>query len=172
MVKRCGFFLQDGVLMRKDVMIEWDLGFDREAKLQYIDRLHSALGEELSPIVEVTTASNTYVGRCLSPFYTKIKGVSVEDLWPAVKEKANGVVIPGMYEFVYLQSLTDEQQSYVLQRKCFTDVFFNPDKAYSTQAKALVVYQLLCLQEKKGILGSLVEFTRWYEINGKEKILN
>lgn len=172
MVKRCGFFIQDGALMRKDVIIEWDLGFDKEAKLQYIDRLHTALGEELSPIVEVTTASNTYLGRCLSPFYTKIKGVSVEELWPVIKKKSEGVFISGMYEFVYLQSLTNEQQSYVLQRKCFTDVFFNPDKACNTQAKALVVYQLLCLQKKKEILGSLMEFTKWYEINGKENILN
>lgn len=170
-VKRSGFFLKDGCIARRDVVIEWNLGFEREAKKEYVRRLHLALGSELHPIIDVTTASNDYLGRGLSPFYTKIGDENVETLWASTKEQFRGRFIPGLFDYVYLHSLTDEQKQYVLQRKCFTDVFFNPDKACNTQAKSLVVYQLLVYQEKLELLDNLQEFVKWSEKNEKVRIV-
>lgn len=163
MTKRCGFYVKDGVLCRKDVYIQWDLGFDKEAKQLYIERIIWELGKGFETAIDVTTASPIHEARMLSPFFVKVGEESVEDAWAEVKE-VNPVVkkIPGTFDYLYLSSLTGEQKQYVLRNKVFIDVFHNPDKAYNTQAKSLAVYQLLVEQKRVALLQDLDGFLKWY----------
>lgn len=168
MVKRCGFYTQDNKLCRKDVFIDWDLGFDKDAKHSYIESIRRELGEDLYPIVDVTTASNDSVARKLSPFFVLVDGISVEDMWAEIKESNLSICkVSGMFDFLYLNALSESQKDYVMSQKCFIDVFHNPDKAFNTQAKSLAVLQLLIMQNKEGLLDDCKLFIDWYKENCK-----
>jgi len=167
MVKRCGFYISKGKLCRKDVLIDWDLGFDRDAKAEYIERIKRALGEDLMPSIDVTTASTDAIAKRLSPYYVILEdGVSVEDAWKEIKITVPEVCkIPGMFDFIYLNGLNEWQRDYVKRMECFIDVFHNPDKAFNTQAKALAVFKLLNVQGKQEYLEDCNAFVKWYKQN-------
>lgn len=163
MVKRSGFYIEDGHICRKDVKIDWDLGFDKAAKWEYIDRIIKVLGDGLNPVVDVTTAAYDNESRSLSPFFVKINGNSVEVQWAELKAQNAGITnLPGAFDFLYLNALSEKQVAYVLKQKCFIDVFHNPDKAFNTQAKSLAVLQLLHSQDCMEYLHDLRVFTAWY----------
>ena len=163
MVTRCGFFVEDGELYRKDVYIDWELGFDKAAKHEYIKRIQFALGPELSPCVDVTTASPVWEARGLSPHFLKAGDLSIEDAWAQLKvNNIKATRIPGAFDFLYLNALSPEQLKYVMKQKCFIDVFHNPERAFNTQAKSLAVYQLLVGQDAVEILKNLSAFSEWY----------
>ena len=166
MVKRCGYFIQDGKLCRKDVYIDWDKGFDREAKHAYIEDIKDKLGCDVYSIYDVTTASPSYKARSLSPFYVKDEdGTNLEDVWAEVKKKTNGVFVPGLYDFTYLSKLSRIHIETALSINCFIDVFHNPDKAINTQAKSLAILKLLHEQNKMYYLEDFKQFSDWYVQN-------
>lgn len=166
MVKRSVFYVHSGKLYRKDVEIEWDLGFDREAKQEYIERIQKAAGDNLSASIDVTTASPIYKARMLSPFYVKVDGMNVEDIWALNKEQQPQIKqILGAFDFIYLNALSREEKEYALRQAGFIDVFHNPDKAYNTQAKSLAVLQLLAQTDNLNLLVSLGDFVKWYTEN-------
>ena len=163
MTKRCGYYIKDGKLCRRDVEIAWDLGFDRAAKHEYIHRIITELGEDLEPAVDVTTASYIKEAKMLSPFYTKCGQNSFEYTWDILKETMGDMAnIPGVFEFMYLNSLRDDQVVFALSQKCFIDVFHNPGKAVHTQAKALAILQLLVEHHKLYLLKDMQEFVIWF----------
>lgn len=155
MVKRCGFYVRDNKLVRRDVMINWDLGFDKEAKHKYIERIQYALAPLHS--VDVTTASPIWKAQHLSPVFVALEdGTKVEDLYSVTKHQ-------GAVEYYYLNALSDKQVDFVLSQECFIDVFHNPDKAFRTQAEALAILKLICSQGSQILKGTLLEFMEYYQ---------
>lgn len=164
MVKRCGYFVQDCKLCRKDVFIEWNKGFDKQAKHAYIEDIIRNLGDDLGITKDVTTASPDYEARSLSPLCVKDKyGNCLEDVWNAVKEELGDLFINGIGDFVYLSNLSSEHVSIALSIDCYIDVFHNPDKAINTQAKWLAVLKLLYEQNRLELLDDMEGFLQWYD---------
>lgn len=167
MVSRCGFSVEDRQLVQHNVQIEWDLGFDRQAKVAYIDRIKEALGSGYNSIEDVTTASSDEMGRSCSPFFMySSEGESLEQVWEDIVKQNIGVNrTPGTFDYLYLNWLSDNQKHWVEVTDCFVDVFHNPEKAMNTQAKALAVYKLLIAQNKEELLTDLKGFITWYSEN-------
>ena len=166
MVKRCGFFLKDGKIHRQDVQIGWEYGFTRDAKLMYISELHMRLtAKGLTDVEEITTASGTKY-RKLSPVYIPSDdGVTVEDQCQfAIQQfKAVGKSMPkGLFDYLYLIAIKEEQREMILSKKCFTDVFYNPDKTNGTQALTAVIYQYLWHTNNLSLLDDIHKFLKWY----------
>lgn len=164
MVTRCGFYLKDGEIIQRNILIDWDLGFDTYAKRRYIERIQEKL-KHCVKVVDVTTAAPNWETRQLSPFYVKLKDdISVEDYWNDWKV-VHPERVPGLFDYLYLNALTVEQVTFVLNQEGFIDVFHNPEKAYNTQAKSLVCLQLLAYQGKLRYLRDVNEFCSWYKEN-------
>lgn len=155
MVKRCGYYIENGVIKRKDVYIEWDLGFDRNAKYDYINRLKDALGKELHPILDVTTASMDSVGKSLSPHILKAStGEYMSDLYhtlPSIE----------VFCYFYFKAISEGQSRYLERMNCLIDVFHNPDThGDRTQAMWLSLYRLL-LPDRQEILQDFNSYSNW-----------
>lgn len=166
MVERSGFFLRDCQICRQDVKIGWEYGFTRDAKLMYISELHMRLKEKgLTDIEEITTASGTKY-RKLSPVYIpSADGVSVEEQYQVLKQlmQAKQIQAPrGLFDYLYLVAINDELSKMLLSKKCFTDVFYNPNKPMGTQALTAVIYQYLYATGKLSILNDIHQFLDWY----------
>lgn len=156
MVKRCGYYTNGTAIFQKIVDIAWDEGFDLPAKRIYIKRMQEALGGGLFPCVDVTTASPISRAKELSPHILKYKdGNPVGDLY-------EDMGIPGIYDFIYLNCLTEEQIRYVCQMKCVFDVFHNPVKGGWTQAHSLTVLKLAVLSGKLDLFKNPDGFITWY----------
>lgn len=167
MVERSGFFLKDGKIHRQDVKIGWDYGFTKDAKLMYISELHKRLNEKgLTDIEEITTASGTKY-RNLSPvFIPSADGVSVEEQCQYIIQQLGslGMQIPkGIFDYLYLIAIKDKQHKMILDKKCFTDVFYNPSKLNGTQALTAVIYQYLYYENRLSLLDDMHEFLKWYQ---------
>lgn len=169
MVQRSGFYVADGRIIQRIVRIEWDLGFDRDAKHQYIDRVINALGTDIAPIADVTSASYVKETQRLSPIFVRMPdgNQTVEDYLQVIK---NGVFpeifqIPGASDYVYLTALSEEDLKTALQYNCYVDVFHNPTKSYgNTQALSLAVMRLICETKQFNVLDlSINDFCKWYQ---------
>lgn len=149
MAKRCGFYVRNGVIVRRDVDIAWNLGFEISSKRRYIAKLHEALGDDVTPIAEVTTASGIEETRKLSPMILEAYGkrLTVEDYWQDVVKPGldKNTFVNGLLDFIYLVSLKPDNIAVALKYNCYTDVFHNPDKVVSgnTQAKSLALLRLM-----------------------------
>lgn len=161
MVTRCGYTVEQNQIIERRVQINWDLGFDKEAKRAYIQRIINALPDDYKPAVDVTTASPIYEARSLSPFYVTRDGVNIEDTWAKTKEELPGL-LPGAFDYIYLSSLSEEQIDYVLRQKTFIDVFHNPEKAISTQARSLCALQILHNTNNMHLLNDFSAFVDWF----------
>lgn len=165
MVKRCAFYVRQCKLIQRNVSIDWNLGFDKEAKHAYIKQMQGALSPYVR-VVDVTTASPIWEARGLSPFYVKVsEQMSVEDGWKILQQKAQGKLGSVDFDFFYLSHLSEEQIQYVIRTDGFIDVFHNPDKACNTQARSLACLQLLYLYGKTDYLKEYKWFREWYLIN-------
>lgn len=166
MVTRSVFYVEGNKIYRQDILIEWDLGFDKEAKHEYIKRIQQAASGNLRHSVDVTTASPDYTARSLSPFFVKDGDMNIEDVWALNKQQQPQIVrIPGAFDFIYLNAIPEALKEYVYEQTGFIDVFFNPDKAYNTQAKSLAILQLLNETGNLCKLENLGEFVEWYRVN-------
>ena len=169
MVTRSGFYVKGNLIIQRIVYIDWDLGFTKEAKHEYVRRVITELGTDVGKAVDVTSASPIYQARSLSPFYLKdvVTGKSVEDYLSELNSKSNCNVfqIPGLADYHYLRNLTEVNKETINTYDCFIDVFHNPDKCYgNTQALSLAVYKVLQYKGKLDLLelGTEVEFLDWY----------
>lgn len=156
MATRCGYYT-DGFNLRRIVLdIDWNLGFDREAKLSYIKDMKEKLSSHFVSIEDVTTASPNNMSKSLSPhcMYTT-DGKPLSDLY-------NDYGVPGVFDFLYMNTLTTEQVIYIMSIDCFIDVFHDPSKGAETQAKTLALFKMLCLQGKQHLLNNIDAFINWY----------
>ena len=164
MVNRCGFYTDGVNVICKTCAIEWDKGFDRQAKRTYIMSIKAELPKELHPMEDVTSASASAIGRYMSPIFIGVedkhgKVWSLEDLCKENVALRN----PGFFDFVYINALSDEQKRFIQTTNCFIDVFHNPDKGRNTQASACAYYKLLNWQRKEHLLKDLDAFLEWYK---------
>lgn len=164
MAKRSGFYIENNTIVQKVVDINWELGFDKKAKHTYIERIIKALGEELQPAIDVTSASNVEEGKALSPLLLRVPGrnMSVEDL----QRDLGAYDIPGLADYYYLRALQDSHIATVNRHKCFIDVFHNPEKSFgNTQACSLAVYKLLRQIGRLDLIaiGNKDKFVDWYQ---------
>lgn len=161
MVKRCAFYVEDGKIIRRDCYIKWNKGFTKEAKINYIQQIRDNL-LKFGRCIDVTTASPYMTDRSFSPYFTTFGEKTVEQFWLEYKKTLKHD-IPGAFDFIYLNSLTEDQIAYALTQDGYSDVFFNPDNGINTQAKALAVLKLLHQQGKYYLLNDVKRFSSWYK---------
>lgn len=169
MVPRCAYYINDNSeLVRHHVLIEWDLGFTKEAKHKYINRIIDALGMYDKIMVDVTSASYIYDAQHLSPLFVKLKSnptMSIEDYIGTIKLQMSSVgydMRVKYYGYIYLVSFTDKEIRAIEKYDGFFDVFNNqlstPD---NSQAYFCAVYKLMMRQKKTDVLqdfGSYLEY--------------
>ena len=172
---RCGFYVEDGRVKWKTVYITWDAGFDKEAKHYYIQQLHDKLSDFKDvPMLEVTSAAPTALGRSFSPYYARIENMSMEDYWHKCK-LPNDIVYkyfdwPISMKFhafthfycYYMRDRAKELSKYGM----FTDVFYNPEKEIITQAEACAILKCMYERNELDILDGDLEFVTWYREHG------
>ncbi len=166
MVPRCGYYAENGVLVRKTAWIEWNLGFDREAKHSYSLALIEALND-VGPVCEITSASPFWETRSLSPLFVKMRDSdkTVEDYLQELNESLGQVfTVKGLSDMIYLQNLSQENIKVINKFKCFADVFANPNKTGfgNSQACSLGVYKVLEQLGKLDIINDNQKFMHWY----------
>lgn len=160
MVPRCAYYINNNSeLVRHHVLIEWDLGFTKEAKHKYINRIIDALGMDDKIMVDVTSASYIYDAQHLSPLFVKLKSnptMSVEDYIGIIKLQMSLVSYDmrvKYYGYIYLASFTDKEIRAIEKYDGFFDVFNNqlstPD---NSQAYFCAVYKLMLRQKKTDVL--------------------
>lgn len=156
MALRCGYSTDGFNLFRCYTEIDWVLGFDRDAKLQYIEELTAKLGKKYNVVKDVTTASPDSMAKSLSPHIVKdANGNPLSDMYSEFG-------VPGVFDWLYLNALTQEQKDYVMSIDCFVDVFHDPRKSCETQAKTLAIFKMLCIQDKLHLLNDVDGFVDWY----------
>lgn len=165
MVRRSGFKVTgDNQITQYIVSIDWDLGFDKKAKHEYIKRIASQLQVYgIADTLDVTSASNVHVGKMLSPLFVEVPalGCSLED---ALQKIPNCFVIPGLADWYYCRALSDLNKATILKHECISDVFHNPDKSYgNTQALSCACYKLLHNTGQLSLLDNRDEFLNWFQ---------
>lgn len=169
MVPRCAYYINDNSeLVRHHVLIEWDLGFTKEAKHKYINRIIDALGINDKIMVDVTSASYIYDAQRLSPLFVKLNSnptMSVEDYLKTIMPQLLSIGYDmklKYFGYIYLASFTDKEIRAIEKYDGFFDVFNNqlssPD---NSQAYFCAVYKLMLRQKKTGVLqdfGSYLEY--------------
>ena len=161
MVTRCGFYVKDNRIFQRNVYIDWNDGFDTEAKRKYIRRIQEALGPDVGKIADVTTASPDFDTRALSPFFIKDEesGLNLESLYKKMEDPDDYLI-----HYIYITHLDDKRKKTIMQYDCYSDVFHNPEKrALGTQAFSIAIYRLMVEQSKENVLKSLKAFTEWLQ---------
>lgn len=175
MVPRCGYYIDNGIVRKVTANIEWNLGFDRVAKQQYVKDLHEEISKLLPGLkaVEVTSAAEP-PGKWLSPIYIKFDGgKSMEDIWGEYTKLYPEFLVYD--QFVWRKPLdgraflhyycyyADVRLPTMRQYDVFTDVFYNPTKPGGTQAIGCACLKLMDLQKNLSVRNSIKTFCEWYE---------
>lgn len=164
MVSRCGYYVSKDKIIQRNVSIEWDLGFDKKAKHEYIKRICLALGEDVGLACDVTTASPIYETRRLSPVFISMRNseLTVEDYYQQIIKPKCGY-IPGLMELAYAGSLTSGLIKTIQKYDCFIDVFHNPEKRNGcTQALACAIVKWAINNDRGDIFSTQDGFIKWY----------
>ena len=163
MAYRCGYYLNGNTIERKDVDIDWDLGFDVDAKRAYQLRIARVLGKDLLPVLDVTTASIYPIGKSLSPHIMTTKyGTKLDDVYHQVQDKND-------FLYMYFLSINSIQREHLLKTKTLIDVFHNPmEKGDNTQAFWLSLYKVI-VTEDTSILKNRETFLNWLQKYNKDK---
>lgn len=159
MVSRSGFFIRDNKIVQRIVQINWNEGFDKQAKHIYIKRIVSALGSDVGKVADVTSASPVSETRVLSPLFIResSSGLSLEDIWEKIESP-----LPYLFHYLYLCSLSEENKETILSYDCYSDVFHNPEKElWNTQAFSVTLYRLLHDTNKEEVLKDYNSFSNW-----------
>lgn len=165
MAKRSGFYFDDGIV-RVDVDLPWNLGFDSAAKKQYVANLHSLLGNNVTGLIaDVTTASYS-VYRDLSPVIRRLGDLSVDEKFSQLVADFSSKLFPLMtdvlFDLLYFKSFDDKAKRVIDRVFCFTDVFYNPSKAGSgTQALSLARYKKLLAEDKLDLTKDPEGYYKW-----------
>mgnify|MGYP007069833729 CR=1 FL=1 len=169
MVKRCLFFCVGNEVRKITTEIPWDMGAMEVNKQMYIKQVYETALPSLLPCEEVSIASPIFKNRSLCINFIKSpEGVSIQRIWKAMDQMEidRGTSFkPGVFEYVYLYCLTEEQVFYALHIRTFSDMFYNPDKPYHTNAIALCALQLLNKQDKLDYLEDINKFSEWFLCN-------
>lgn len=159
-----------GAVAQLVVTIDWELGFDKEAKHTYIKRIAEEAGKcGIPKVLDVTSASNVYCGKMLSPIFVQVPYLdcSLED---ALHNVPNAFTIPGLADWYYCKALTDQHKHTLLSYDYYSDVFHNPSKGYgNTQAMSCTVWRLLHDTNNLALLESKDGFLQWFNYELKKE---
>lgn len=173
-VKRCGFYIEDNSIVRKDVWIDWDIDMSKENRYLYANKIKKELGNELEPIVDTTTASTNYLGKKLSSYWNKIEGMNCIEAYNLIAEEYDKEhVVPGIFEYIYYSAMTESSLKFVKQTRTFMNMFFNPDKVSTCDALACAALKLLIKQGKFDYINDPESICWWcYGNIGTMKIIS
>ncbi len=165
MVPRCGYYSDNGVLVRKTVWIDWTKGFDRDAKHAYCRELIDKLSY-IGPVAEVTSASPLWETRCLSPIFVKMfnSDLTVEEYLQETQKRCTQLFeIKGLADLILLQNLGQKELRTIHKYKVYADVFGNPNKGFgNSQACSYGIYRVLEDLNKLDLLKDNPAFMNWY----------
>ena len=168
MAKRCIYYVSDGILYRQDMIIDWELGFTKEAKRVYIKRMQDSFPIKSMLPIDVTSASPDWETRSLSPIYLKVKDKdqSVEDYLADCKTMLPRNVDRSPFNaYVYLTSLGEKEALTIVRHQAYFDVFHNPERAVNnTQAYWCAMFKYLFETGNIAILNEYAMFLQWFEI--------
>lgn len=165
-VKRSGFYIENKELCRKDVWIEWNMDTPKEDLYIYIGRIKEALGFELNPIVDTTAYSTNYLGKKLNPYWNKIDNEPCIKVYEDFKSKCDAEgLVPGVFEYLYYLALDDSSLRFIQSMKCFTNIFYNPDKSDVCEAQSCALLKLLILQNKLDYIRDIDNLIYWCYCN-------
>lgn len=172
-VKRCGYYCEGNQLYQKNVMIEWGNELGKGDAFKYSLEIKEKLGEELFPVIDVSSTTPFRPLRSLCPKSLKTNnGLNSLEYYDAVKSTLDpDGQIPGLFDFIYLNLLPESLYDVALAGKCFYDVFYNPDKKEVTVSRTLAILQLLIKQNKMSYLNDPEIFCYWYYGNAGSVII-
>lgn len=168
--------LENGEIVEYPVEISWDLGWDKDSKLEYIDRIRVAAYERygIESVLDVTTANcSVENGKILSPHILKYPDTN-DDIMKYFEKHGKNTLTPEMgsvalaYYYMYAICHTSEAYSVFHMFDYFFDVFWKPNPNKETQAYLCVLLkriihmklhnQFFKVCEGPAILG----FKKWY----------
>ena len=170
MTKRCIYFIKDNQLRVKTIDVDWDKDAMETSKVLCRRKIEASIEDLMLPCVDVSTASLCYRGKNVSTSFVKdSNGNSIKDLWKLLDSRPDKEFLPpGSYDLIYLANLNEQQIEFALSQNGFYDMFYNPDKGVTCNAKALAVFKLLVGQGKVDFIGDMNKFLWWYWVNGRE----
>lgn len=169
MAKRCIFFTQNNLLYCKTVDAIWDKDALEYSKVACGDDIFKNSFSEIQPCLDVSSNSLLSHGKQLNIYNVKnAKGATFKQTLDFISQGNDVDQYPDCcYDLIYLRLLTEKQVRIALSAKSFYDIFYNPDKAKFSPAKALVILQMLYKQNKLDYINDTEKFVWWYYINGR-----
>ncbi len=165
-VKRCGFYIDGNIIVRKDVYIKWNFDMSKEDRYLYANMIKKELGRDLDPIIDTTTSSTNYLGKKLSGYWNKIEGMNTIEAYKDLLEQYDyAKQVPGIYEYIYYMALSESSMKFINQVKTFTNMFFNPDKVITCDALACIALKLLLMQGKFEYINDVEKLCYWFYCN-------
>lgn len=155
MVQRIIFGFDGDGIIELPVEINWDLGFDKAAKLEYINRVCDvAYGRYgLDEVLDVTTANSSVEnGKILSPHILKCYGtdLSVSDYYDEHgKARLTPIMQKVAFAYYYMFSICHSTEAYVVFNRYnyFFDIFWKPGNG-DTQAYLCVLLKKVIHENK------------------------
>ena len=163
-----GVYYAEGVTVKcKIVSINWDLGFTREAKHEYTQRIIDTVNGTCGRIAEVTSSAANYRTRMLSPIFIKMRTEPYSMLEDYLQELNK--TIPNIFQYTplvdyyYITNLSNENLKTLHEYDAYCDVFHNPSKGWgNTQAESLAVLRALENDNRTHLLSDYRAFLGWY----------
>lgn len=165
-VKRSGFYVKDKELYRKDVWVDWNLETPKDYMYIYTGKIKDALGYDLYPIVDTTSYSPNYLGKKLNSYWNKINGVPCINMYNDWKEQCDpDGNVQGVFEYIYYLALDESNLNFIKSINCFSNMFYNPDKNNTCDAKACAILKLLIQQNKLDYINNIEKLMYWTYCN-------
>lgn len=169
MAKRYIFFTKDNQLYQKTIDAIWDGEAFEYSKIACSDDIFKQSTSEIQPCIDVSSNSPIPLGNNLNVYNVRNdENLSFKQLYDKIQQGSDVDKYPdSCYDLLYLRLLNERQVRYALSVKSFYDIYYNPDKAKFTPAKALAVLQLLYSQDKLDYIYDTEKFVWWYYVNGR-----
>lgn len=107
-------------------------------------------------------SSDSWIAKKLSMFNVKAEdGTSVYDMWKELDKIKKDGFVDGLYEYVYIQCLTEEQLKLTLSVTAVTDSIYNNIRLMRSIISASLLYK----QRKIDYLFDIDKFLYWYWAN-------
>lgn len=159
-VKRCGYYLVGNHIHCKEILIPWE--DDKQVCRLYPTMFAEKLGKDLYPMTDTTSYATSFNGKNLSVYKKELNGHKLTQFTDKLKESE---YVPGLFEYLYITSLTTEDIQFIRRTKCFFNIFQNPDKQKFSEALACVTYKCLEQQNKLDYLSDKEKFVYWSMMN-------
>lgn len=177
--RRVVFGYDSSNILEFPVEISWDLGWDRDSKLEYIERVKRKVYEQygVEDALDVTTANSSFEnGKLLSPHILRYPGMNMD----IVSTMRNGQknlpsddvsIITYVYCYMYAICHNEDVFNVFKQYEYFFDVFWKPEDGWNTQARLCVMLKIIIHNKlhhrffKNDDAESIIAFRDWFNKN-------